>query len=90
MSPITPVVPGFDLEVTEYAKNQPEYNTLPSHRQPDGTVTTRWKLTFSERLKILLTGDLWLQLLTFNHPLQPVKLSVECPIFGHAMGDKEL
>ena len=89
MKPITPVVPGFNLPVTEFAKDQPEYITLPSHRSPDGRVVTRWRLTFMERLRILLTGDLWLSLLTFNQPLQPVKLDVECPIMGSAMLDKE-
>ncbi len=92
MKPITPVVPGFDLPVTEFAKDQPEYITLPSFRtgDPDGRVVTRWRLTFRERLRILLTGDLWLSLLTFNHPLQPVKLDTECPIMGSAMLDKEM
>ncbi len=73
-----------------FAENQPEYIPLPAHRQPDGTVTTRWRLTWRERLRILLTGDLWLQVLTFNRPLQPVKLDTQCPIFGHYMGDTEL
>ncbi len=80
MTPITPVLPGFDLEITTFAKDQPEYVPLPSHRQPDGTVTTRWRLTWSERLRVFLTGDLWLQLLTFNKPLQPVKLTTTCPV----------
>jgi hypothetical protein len=46
-------------------------------------------MTWRERLRVLLTGDLWLTLLTFNRPLQTVKIETACPIFGHAMGDKE-
>ncbi len=90
MTPITPVVPGFNLPVTTYAVGQPEYNPLPSHKTPEVMVTTRWRLTWKERFRVLVSGDLWLFLLTFNLPLQPVKLSVTCPIFGHYMGDEEI
>lgn len=92
MSPITPVVPGFDLPVTTYAKDQPEYIPLPSYRCEDesGTVVTRWRLTFRERIRILLSGDLWLSVLTFNRALQPVKLTTECPIMGHTGHDPEV
>lgn len=90
MTPILPVVPGFNLEVTEYAKDQEEYITLPAHRQPDGTVTTRWSLTWKERFLIAIGGSLWLQVLTFNKPLQPVKLTAQCPIMGHTGYDEEI
>lgn len=90
MESMTPVVPGFDLPVTTYAKDQPEYIPLPSYRHLDGTVTTLWRLSWKERFQVLIGGSIWLQLLTFNKPLQPVKLTAECPVFGHYMGDKEL
>lgn len=90
MQPITPVVPGFDLPVTTFAKDQPQYLALPAHRQPDGTVTTRWRLSFLERLAVLFGGSIWLQLLTFNNPLQPVKLTTTCPIMGHTGHDPEI
>jgi len=80
MKPITPIVPGFPLPITEYAKNQPEYNTLPVYKEEDGTIVSRWKLSFLERLKLLVYGDLWLIVMTFNRPLQPVRMSVTCPI----------
>jgi len=89
MKPITPIVPGFKLEITEYAKGQKQYISLPTHKQPDGTVTIRWKLNWSERFKLFLTGDLWHQVLTFNQPLQPIKLTTYCPIFGHLMSEEE-
>lgn len=90
MEPMLPVVPGFVLDVTTYAKDQPEHNALPCHRQPDGTVTIRWKLSWRERLAVLSGGSIWHTVLTFNEPLQPVKLETSCPISGHAMGDEEL
>lgn len=90
MQPITPVVPGFDLPVTTYAKDQPEYNPLPCYLCENGTVVTRWRLTWRERLRILIGGSLWLSILTFHQPLQPVKLDTECPIIGRTGQDREV
>jgi hypothetical protein len=80
MQPVTPIIPGFELPVTVYAKDQPKYRQFPVFKDADGTTVSRWKLTFWERLKVLVGGNIYLTLLTFNQPLQPVKLSVECPI----------
>lgn len=77
MKPVSPVIPGLPEVV--YAKDQPEYLPLPAHRAEDGCVTTRWRLTWKERLKVLVTGNIWLQLLTFNQPLQPVMLHTHLP-----------
>ncbi len=85
MTPISPVIPGdcrIDPEVI-FAEHQPEYIPLPAMPLDDefGTVVTRWRATCKERLRILLFGDIWLTMLTFNQPLQPVKLEARCPIF---------
>lgn len=90
MEPITPVVPGFRIENVTYSKDQPEYIPLPAHRQPDGTVTIRWSLDWKERLLVAFGGSIWLQVLTFNTPLQPVKLTASCPIMGHTGHDEEI
>jgi hypothetical protein len=90
MTAITPVIPGFDLPVIVFAKDQPEYLPLPCHRQPDGTVTIRWKLSWRERFAVLFGGCIWHTILTFNGPIQPIRLETSCPIFGHAMGDEEI
>ena len=60
-----------------YAEDQPEYQNLPCHRAKDGTVTSCWSLSFKERLKVLFTGVLFLRVLTFNKPLQPLLMSVD-------------
>lgn len=65
---------------TTYAKDQPEYNPLISHKTDDGVVTSCWGLSVAERLKILLAGKIFLQVLTFNKPLQPLKMVVDNPI----------
>lgn len=79
MKPATPIIPGHDLPVTNFAETQDEYQTLPAFRQDDGTVLTRWRLTWKERLTVFLRGDLYLFTLTFNKPLQPISLQVERP-----------
>ena len=63
-----------------YAENQPEYLPLPAHKAEDGTVTSCWKLSFKERLKVLWHGKVFLQVLTFNKPLQPLRLDTSNPV----------
>lgn len=90
MEPMLPIVPGFNLTVTEYAKNQPEYLTLPCWKGPDGMVVMRWRLSWKERFLVFLNGCFWLSVLTFNKPLQPVRPTANCPIMGHTGYDEEI
>ena len=64
----------------KYAENQSEYLTLPCHKADDGMVTTCWQLSFLDRLSILIFGKVWLQILTFNKPLQPLKMLANKPM----------
>lgn len=89
MTPVREIVPGFEIETVTYAANQPEYIALPAWRGDDGRVVTRWRLSWPERFRLFFTGNLWLSLLTFNRPLQPVKLDTTCPLMGFFMLDKE-
>lgn len=59
-----------------YAKDQPQYKPLPAFRWKDGTVVTKWHLSFKERIKLLFSGHIYLTLKTFNQPLQPVRLTL--------------
>jgi hypothetical protein len=56
-----------------YAKDQPEYLPLPGHKVDDerGEFIFCMKLTFVDRVRVLITGKLWCSLLTFNRPLTP-------------------
>lgn len=58
-----------------FAKDQPEYLPLPAHKTPDGVVVSCWKCTLFERLRIALSGRVFVSNLTFNHPLQPQLLA---------------
>jgi len=81
MIPVSPVIPGTDLPETVYAKDQPEYSPLPVYRFDDGTVVSRWRCSFWERVRILWSGDVWLWQKTFNRPLQPVVIEASRPTF---------
>jgi hypothetical protein len=72
----------FPEQTVVFAKDQPEYLPLPAHcyrNDPQGRVVFCWSLSWRERFRILFTGRLWQQVLTFNRALQPQLLSVEKP-----------
>ena len=64
---------SFPEQNTVYAKDQPEYQPLPAFKSetPMGEVISCWKLSFTERIRILFTGKLWVCLCAFNKPLTP-------------------
>jgi len=63
-----------------YAKDQLQYQNLPCHKTENGTVTSCWKLSFKERVKVLFTGVVFLRTLTFNKPIQPLLMAVDNPV----------
>lgn len=72
----------FPEAYVTYAEDQPEYQQLPAWKEPgdrQGRVITCWRLSWLERLRLLFTGRVWHQCLTFNQPLQPVILDSKCP-----------
>ena len=62
-----------------YAENQPEYGNLPFLTlYGDGDsreVVTCWRPTLCERIKVLFTGRVWVDVMTFGGPLQPLIVS---------------
>ena len=77
MMPIDPQIKELELRV--YAKDQPEYVPLPARVDKNGTVVTCWKLTWRERLTVFFRGTIFMTLLTFNRPLQPIQCSIDKP-----------
>jgi hypothetical protein len=71
----------FDGQNVVFAKDQPEYRPLPAWRANDsqGTMICCWKLTWRERLAVLVQGRIWHTVLTFNQPLQPQLLEGQRP-----------
>ncbi len=72
--PLTEVGCTQGYQKVVYAKDQPEYIPLPVIS--DGNkVITKWKLTKEEFEEVAITSEIYLELLTFGQPPQPVKLS---------------
>lgn len=92
-TPKSPVVVGLQAKEKIFAKNQPEYMPLPALVSEDKRriVTTRWELTAKDRAEIAAGADVFISLMTFGHPLQPLlvyiapkdmPIEVACPVFG--------
>ncbi len=80
MRPASPVAPGTRCAEVVFAKDQPPYIPLPAVLDGDGTAHTRWRLAWWERFRVLLTGNVYVSLKTFNKPLQPIRLGTGNPI----------
>ena len=74
-----PCPDGYRLVI--FAKDQPQYRPLPALRAmaSDGRVVTRWRPTLGERIQVLVGADVWLQQLTFGHPLQAILPTIGRP-----------
>lgn len=62
-----------------FAKDQPEYQPLPAlkYESQNGEVVTCWNLSFVERIRLLITGKVWMSLLSFNQALTPSFLTTK-------------
>ena len=74
---------------TVYAKDQPEYLPLHCHKSTEGIVTSCWKLSLWEKIQVIFTGRLFLQLMTFNQPLQPLMMFSSNPLHQDAKQQEE-
>jgi len=82
----------FKHQNVEFAKDQPQYRTLPALKldTPEGQVITCWKMSFRERLKVMFSGKVWLSLMTFNKPLTPSIMTVDRKeLYSHTDDSKE-
>lgn len=75
MTPVTPETRP-EANAVVFAKDQPEYLPLPANVQYP-YVETKWRLTWKERLMVLFYGNLYLTLMTFGQPLQPIRCSTQ-------------
>jgi hypothetical protein len=82
MQPVEPALhEGAKLVV--FAKDQPQYISLPASVDAGGCVMTEWELTEVELDRLLCGGRIRLWVHTFHHPLQPVMLEVVDPEYGY-------
>jgi hypothetical protein len=75
-----PVIPGREKDEVVYAKDQPEYRPLRALvEDPDGErrVISRWTLTDEQRKSVANGADIFLSVLTFGRPLQPILMAID-------------
>lgn len=72
------VVDGLESEELVYAKDQPEYIPLRTLKAvgAQGQVLSRWTLTEDQRKAVAAGADIFLELSTFNRPLQPIRMAI--------------
>ena len=73
---------NFDGSNIVFGVNQPEYEPLPAEfvgKPETGQINTCWELSPDELKQIQETGKIWVSILTFGQPLQPVLVSVDKP-----------
>jgi hypothetical protein len=68
----------FPQQNQVWARDQAEYLPLPAYVNTQESISC-WRLTWRERLTLLLTGRLWLRQYNFSGPLQPQLPQVESP-----------
>jgi hypothetical protein len=67
---------SFDLRVL--AKDQPEYLQLEVivwRDDPMGTMTSKWRPSWRDRLRLLFGGSIYMSQMTFRELFRPVKLA---------------
>jgi len=69
---------AFPEQNVTWAENQPPYLPLPARTIGDRTDSC-WALSWPERLRLFVTGRLWISQLNFRDKLQPIKPSTVAP-----------
>lgn len=85
MKPISPIVPAFAHLEYVLAENQEPYIPLPVLPVDDAQkLISRWRLSWRERFRILIRGDLYVWVWTFGQRLQPIALDTRVPEISEA------
>ena len=75
MQPIIPEPRPGEAKSVVFAEDQPEYLKLPANVN-EIYVESKWRFNWRERLLVLFRGTMYLTVMTFGDPLQPIRPSV--------------
>lgn len=80
MRPVSPNVGWYEVRI---GTDQLEYKELVGAVIPfdDGStgILMRWRLTEEEKARVMAGDDLYVTLLTFGRPMQPIDISIGRP-----------
>lgn len=83
MKPASPVLKHLASTQNVAGRHQPEFLELPylTVRDPNGVECeiSRYTMSLRERIKVLFTGSVYLEILTMEKFVHPRRLSVDCP-----------
>lgn len=80
----------FEESNVVFAKDQPQYNPLHAFlNQKTGSATFKFKLSEEEVKQVEETGEIYLTVLTFGKPLQPIHGSCLNPFKDGGQGERE-
>jgi hypothetical protein len=80
MHSIKPEKADYPLSrIVTFAKEQPEYQQLHvlKYAGTEGIVVACFGMTWKERWRLFWTGKIWVGIMSFNKPLQPIQLSTQ-------------
>ena len=80
MKIVSPVIPELENYEIKLGENQPGVvEPLPVLRSPEGVAVCRWTFTEEERKAIAAGEDIYVRVLTMNHPIQAMDMRVGLP-----------
>jgi hypothetical protein len=77
VKPASPVLVGCPQIII--AKDQPPYTPISAVVVDQDTIMTRWRLSWWERVVVLFRGNVYLYVMTFGKPLQPLAMQAVKP-----------
>lgn len=80
MRPMSPVIPGENLDEIKCAEHQPEYMTLPIIYLGGGNILSRWQMDEAEKQVVGITGELFVFLMTFGGAVPECLFQVDHPV----------
>lgn len=96
MNAVALQIRGHEQDEVTLARGQRFYNEIPALQLlfdggPDfgsnvAGILTRWRPSDEERAALAAGADIWIETMTFGDPLQPLRISVECPLETKAQG----
>ena len=70
------VAPRTGAPEVTIAEDQTDYMPLVAARYDDGVLLTRWRMDDAERARVAAGEDVYLAVMTFGKPLQPISMQV--------------
>lgn len=71
-----PIAPRTGAPEVTIAEEQPDYSPLVGAVYANDVILTRWRMDDADRAKVAAGEDLYIALMTFGFPMQPMSVQV--------------